>query len=222
MRIPSVVLGLLAALAIAVPSAFAAKKPTAAEETAKLKAEIDNLKAEIAFVRDKLAGLERTLGPVLAEAEAKARQRALRPRFEERSEADKKVYTQAQLDEAWRLHLNYRDPAVGWGSKQARKDQAAVIKKVPKANVAGCALVYLAQMAEGDEQTAYLEQAIREYGDCFYGDGVQVGAFARYLLAQAYLEKGDKGQADRLFAEIRSQFPGAIDHNGDFLATDEP
>ena len=212
----------LAASMLCASLVTAAKPPAKPDELARMKTEVEVLKADIAFLKERLQKLEQALGPVMEEAQAKARQQALRPRFEQRSAADKKLYAKDQLDEAWRLHLHYQDMDIGWGSKQARKDEAQVVKKVPKSNVAGCALLYLARMSEGEEQEKYLQQAIRDYSDCFYGDGVQVGAYARYLLAQAYLEKGDKEKADRLFEELKSQFPGAIDHNGRLLLTEEP
>jgi hypothetical protein len=77
-------------------------------------------------------------------------------------------------------------------------------------------------MAEGADRERYLEQAIRDYGDCFYGDGVQVGALARYYLAKDLVKKDQKDKADALWEELRSKFPGAIDHDGSLLATEEP
>ena len=69
-------------------------------------------------------------------------------------------------------------------------------------------------MSQGDKQIAYFRQAIEDHGDCFYGDGVQVGASARLLLAYAYLDHGDAEKAAVLFAEIRKDYSHAIDHSG--------
>ena len=97
-----------------------------------------------------------------------------------------------------------------------------LVEKYNKANRVGCAVLYLGQMSRGDEQTAYLKQAIADHGDCFYGDGVQVGAFARFLLGQAYLKSGNGEEAKTLFDEIRNDYPDSIDHNGDSLVGQLP
>jgi hypothetical protein len=47
-----------------------------------------------------------------------------------------------------------------------------------------------------------------------YGDGVQVGAYARYLLALDYKEKGDNAKANSLFDQIKKDYPHAVDHRG--------
>jgi hypothetical protein len=55
-----------------------------------------------------------------------------------------------------------------------------------------------------------------------YGDGVQVGAYARYLLALYYKEKGDNTRANSLFDEIRKDYPLAVDHRGKSLEEQIP
>ncbi len=83
--------------------------------------------------------------------------------------------------------------------------------------------VYLGQMSPNSaDQFNYFKQAIADYGDCFYGDGVQVGAFARYLLGQAYLTIGDGDKAQALFDEIRRDYPDSVDHQGNSLVAQVP
>ena len=67
-----------------------------------------------------------------------------------------------------------------------------MIKKYPDINRTGCATLYVAQRSQGDERAKYLQDCIEEYNDCLYGDGVQVGAYARFLLAEDYRSKGEK------------------------------
>jgi hypothetical protein len=55
-----------------------------------------------------------------------------------------------------------------------------------------------------------------------YGDGVQVGAFARFLLATDYLESARKTEADELFKIIRAQYPDAVDHSAMRLLPEIP
>ncbi len=80
-------------------------------------------------------------------------------------------------------------------------------------------MLYLAQTSNGKVQEDYLKQAIEKYGDCFYGNGVQVGPYAKFLLASAYLKSGKKDQALELFKEVKTKFPDAVDHRGRNLAS---
>ena len=64
----------------------------------------------------------------------------------------------------------------------------------------------------------YLLKAIEGFSDCCYGDGVQVGAYARYHLARYYQRNGQEQKATELFKEISGEYPGAIDHKGRLLA----
>jgi tetratricopeptide (TPR) repeat protein len=89
-----------------------------------------------------------------------------------------------------------------------------MISKYDKANRTGCALLYIGQMTKGEERERYLKQAIDGFSDCFYGDGVQVGAYARYYLAYYYKELGDTAKAKALFDEIRKDYPNSITHSG--------
>jgi len=60
--------------------------------------------------------------------------------------------------------------------------------------------------------------AVREFGDCYYGSGVQVGAYARFYLGRHYLSKGLTKEAEALFDEIRRDYPDAVNHQGQLLA----
>jgi hypothetical protein len=92
-----------------------------------------------------------------------------------------------------------------------------LIKKYPGFNRAGCAMLYVAQMSRGDERAKYLQDCIEKYDDCFYGDGVQVGAYARFLLAEDCRSKGEEEKAAAFYSEIRARFAEAIDHSGKLL-----
>jgi hypothetical protein len=101
-----------------------------------------------------------------------------------------------------------------FGSERAWKAMKTLVAKYTNANRTGCALLYLGQMSRDEEKISYFKQAIADYSDCFYGDGVQVGAFARFLLGQAYLHNGEAAKATALFDEIRTSYPDSIDHSG--------
>ena len=65
---------------------------------------------------------------------------------------------------------------------------------------------------------AYLKTAIKDHGDTWYGNGVQVGAFARAQLATYYAASGKVDEAKKLAREVVERFPGAVDHRGRALA----
>ena len=82
----------------------------------------------------------------------------------------------------------------------------------------GCAVMYAAQHSRGEERIKWLNRAIEQHSDCVYGDGAQVGAYARWFLAREHMRKGDKAAAEKLYAEIRAKYPDAVTHRGQRFA----
>lgn len=97
-----------------------------------------------------------------------------------------------------------------------------VIEKFPKSNRAGCAALYLARYSKNREREKYLEMAIEKYSDCYYGDGTSVGAFARYLQGMQWQQAGKRREAEKIFAEIKEDYPTATDHGGRLLVEHLP
>ena len=135
-----------------------------------------------------------------ADVRAAARARAVK---------DVKEYGRDGLREIERLYRAYSSR--GEGSESAL---ATLLEKFPKANRTGCAVMYAAQRAKGDERVRLLKQAIENHGDCVYGDGAQVGAYARMYLAGELARSGDTDGAEKLYGEIRALYPNAHAHNG--------
>ena len=134
--------------------------------------------------------------------------------FMTRTAQDSGKYTPAQLNNAEQL---YQVANQKWGTPEAKESLQTMIQKFPDINRTGCAVLYLAQMSQGDERAQHLQDCIDKYNDCFYGDGVQVGAYARFLLAKDYKSQGDTSKAKALFNEIKANYAGAIDHNANLL-----
>ncbi len=148
-----------------------------------------------------------------------SRQGSLRPKFKTRMAQDRAKYTQEQLNDVENL-MGAADK--NWGSPGVTNTLQTMIQKYPDSDRAGCAMLYLAQMSQGDERAQYLQECIDKYNDCFYGDGVQVGAYARLLLAQDYQSQGETEKARVLFDEIKSKYRDAINHAGDLLVNSIP
>ena len=131
-----------------------------------------------------------------------------------RMRQDAKTYSAQERQEIESL---YQVANKKWKTQEARNSLKMLVDKYNKANRTGCAILYLGQMNRGDEQLGYFKQAIADFSDCFYGDGVQVGAYARLLLGQVYLRNGNTELAKTLFDEIRKDYPDSIDHRGNSL-----
>ena len=141
-------------------------------------------------------------------------QKALHERFVQRMAQDRNNYTQQQLNEAEQL---YQVANKKWGTPEVVESLKTMIKKYPNLDRTGCAVLYVAQMSKGEDRAKSLQDCIDEYNDCFYGDGVQVGVYARFLLAEDYKSQGEPEKAKALFDEIKSKYADAIDHGGNLL-----
>lgn len=175
-----------------------------ADELADMRRDIEALKREVADLR-RLAQGEQNAA---ANTDPKA---GLRRRTEE----DMKTYTAEQLRE---IETLYQSANKDLQNPEAKAALEKLIKTYPKANRTGCAVQYMGQMTSGDEQEKYLKLAIAEFGDCYYGSGVQVGAYARLYLGYRYQKEGKEKEAAALFDEIRKDYPEAVNHKGKRLA----
>jgi len=95
---------------------------------------------------------------------------------------------------------------------------AEMERSFPKHNRTGCAALYVAQIYlaahENEHAEKFLRQAIEQYPTCRYGDGVQVGAYATYMLAELMLQQGRTQEGEKLRRQIVDQYPQAVDHRG--------
>ena len=135
----------------------------------------------------------------------------LRARAQERMRQDITTYA---ADELRALEDLYQSANKDLRAPAAKDALLQVVKKYPKSNRAGSAVLYLAQMTTGDEREAYLKTAMTTYNDTWYGDGVQVGAFARAQLAVYYATHERLAEGKALAKEVVDTFPGAVDHRG--------
>jgi TolA-binding protein len=176
-------------------------------------------KVKLAALEKRVKALEARLGSDGALAAPKGndeqRKKAQVTKARERMREDSTVYSRTQLRE---IETLYQVANRKWRSQEGKDSLRKMITKYDKANRTGCALLYLGQMSKGQEREEYLKKAINGFSDCFYGNGVQVGAYARYFLAYYYKENGHKAEAEEMFREITSKYPNAVNHKGRFLA----
>jgi TolA-binding protein len=173
-----------------------------ADELSDLKKEVEALRQEVAELRSLVKG-----GAVQTAVAPKDRKAGIRRRLAE----DKQTYSSEQLRE---IETLYQSANKDLRSPEAKETLQQLIEKYPKANRTGCAVQYMGQMCTGEEKEKYLRMAIEDFGDCFYGNGVQVGAYARFHLAYYYKKIGKEKEAKALFDEIRKDYPDAINHKG--------
>lgn len=190
---------------------MAASSPLFAQATADDAAQ---LRQKVKQLEQQVQQLEQELKPLKAQQAAQNRQRTLRERFNQRVAQDEKKYTQEQLREAENMYLVASRNS---GSSKASENLEAVVKKYPDVNRTGCATLDVAESSRGDERAKYLQDCIKKYNDCFFGDGAQVGAYARFLLAEDYRRNGAEKKATALYTEIKTMYADAIDHHGNRL-----
>ena len=184
-----------------------------------LSAQADNgvLLQRIVQLEKRVAELEARLAPVLEEERVKVLAARQKEVARERMLMDAEIHQRHDLNVIEKL---YHAANQDWKAEYAGKAVAILSKKYPLANRTGCAVLSRAQAVDGDEQLELLEKAISSHNGCFYANGVQVGAYARlYYLAMRHKRDGNDKKAARLFQEIRTDFPNAIDHNGQLLTS---
>jgi hypothetical protein len=135
----------------------------------------------------------------------------LRARAQERMRQDLSIYSREDLRALEELYQSANRDLRAPGAKATLE---RVVKDYPKSNRAGSAVLYLAQLSSGGEREKYLKAAIKDHGDTWYGNGVQVGALARAQLAGYYAAIDKMSDARKLAKEVEEHFPGAVDHGG--------
>jgi hypothetical protein len=167
-----------------------------------------------AMLASKISQLEKLMAPVKAQQTAADRQKTLHEQFVKKMAQDQAKHPPEQLRDAENL---YQVANQKWGTLEASNSLQTMIQKYPDIDRTGCAVLYVAQMSQGEDRARYLQDCIDKYNDCFYGDGVQVGVYARYLLAGDLRQKGETAKAKALLDEIKSKYPNAVDHGGNLL-----
>ncbi len=176
--------------------------------------DLAQLERRVAQLEKQLQEISQLVEPLKAQQAIDTRRNAFRDKFEKKMAQDSAKYTPDQLREAEEL---YQVANRKWGTPEASESLQTMLKKYPDINRTGCATLYVAQQSQGGDRVRYLRDCIEKFNDCFYGDGVQVGAYARFLLAQDYRARGEDQKAQALFTELKASYPDAIDHGGKLL-----
>ncbi|WP_010583819.1 tol-pal system YbgF family protein [Schlesneria paludicola] len=172
---------------------------------------IEELRKQIAELKERVSQLEKINAVKTDGDRAQGRVDVQRGKARERMKKDAQVYSQKQLREIESL---YQVANQKWQTEEGKNSLKELIQKYDKANRTGCALLYLGQMSKGAEKEEYLNRAIADFSDCWYGDGVQVGPFARWMLALHYRDGEQAEKSKLLMEELKTRYPDAIDHQG--------
>lgn len=195
----------LALAAICLPLAAA---DTNADEVAQLRQRVTQLEKrvqEISEFLEPLKGQQATIA---------SRRKALQPKINQRLSADRDKYSADDLVEAERLYSIISQKP---DTKECADSYKTLTEKYPDNNRTGCAVLYMAQRATGEERIKNLQLCIEKYNNCIYGDSVQVGAYARFLLEKEYSIKGELKKAADLAADLKANYADAVDHAGNLL-----
>ena len=144
-----------------------------------------------------------------AEERADAWRDALRAKTVARAQADLVLYGREGCRE---IEMAYR--AYSKSGDVDNEHLQKLLEKFPKANRTGCAVMYAGQRSQGKDGGKWFRLAIEKFGDCMYGDGAQVGAYARFYLAKQLEREGKKSEADAMREELLKLYPDARTHRG--------
>jgi TolA-binding protein len=209
--------------AVALSSAAGTARADAASEAEKDKT-IRQLERRVELLEKRLAAVEQATTKPGGEAQPASADPLAAPRSQvdaqiakarQRMAKDRKKYNVDELAEAEDL---YQVANRQWRSPEGRESLKKMVEKYPDVNRTGCALLYLGQQSRGDEKVKYLTDAFEKYGDCYYGNGVQVGPFARFMLGAYMKDMGKPDEAQKLFDHVLKNNPDAVDHGQRSLA----
>jgi hypothetical protein len=178
---------------------------------------IQELQRRVEILEQRLARLENarsTTGPAEqgdALMAPRAQIDAQRTKARQRMAEDRRKYNVDQLAEAEEL---YQKGNSALGTPQGKAALTRLIEKFPDIDRTGCAVLYLGQKSRGEEKVKYLTMAYEKFADCYYGNGVQVGPYARFLLGVYHREMNKPELAEKQLSEILRSSPDAVDHGG--------
>ncbi|MFL2859145.1 MAG: hypothetical protein ACJ0BW_00195 [Pontiellaceae bacterium] len=124
---------------------------------------------------------------------------------------DGEVYSREELREAERI---FRFISNSSTDVSVEKELSILREKYPAANQTGCALITWALNQKEESKITALNEVITNHSDCYFSDGVNVGAFARLYLALHLRSINEIDNSLLLINEIKSSYPYAIDHKG--------
>lgn len=174
-------------------------------------AQIAELSERVAALEARLAELEEQAMPLIEQARSEMRREKAQAAARARMRQDRGKYSPEVLGEVEQL---YQTANKDWRSPAAVAALEKLVSEYPDLNRTGCATMYLGQMTQGPERVDYLTRAMTDFSDCYYGDGVNVGAYATYYLACHHLQEGNREDAQKLIDKINTDYPDAIDHHG--------
>ncbi|MCG8402751.1 MAG: hypothetical protein MJA84_14350 [Firmicutes bacterium] len=201
-------IGLVAAVALVVGLLLSAADAGSEDDR------VTQLERRVTELEKELTELRAQLEPVLEKAKLEKARDTWRAKARQRMQLDSEKHDAQTLQKVEKLYQSANKNLRGDDTRQILNK---LIEQYPDCNRTGCAVLYLAQMSTGKEQEALLKRAVKDYGDCFYGDGVQVGPYATYYLAWYYHKNKQPEQASRMAEIIRTQYPTAITHKGEWL-----
>ena len=126
-----------------------------------------------------------------------------RVKAKQRIEKDREVYSDAErakIEKLYQQFTNTLDLAI----------VQTLIDKYPRSNRTGCAVCSAASNRPGNIRVKLLRAAIEQFGDCYYENGMSVGAAARAQFAHRLASTGQKDEARKLWREIVEKYPDAI------------
>lgn len=173
--------------------------------------DINYIDKKIEDLEIRLQKLESQVTPLLEEYEITNLSKNEKYNAMQRFLLDADFYSRNQLIIIEKLYKDFQNKT----SKSISNDALNKLRiTYPNSNRTGCAHLTYALSIKGKEKQRLLIECIDKYKDCYFLDGVNVGAYAKLYLALALYVDGYDEKADLLIMELRNTYPHAIDHNG--------
>ncbi|MBI9100329.1 MAG: hypothetical protein JEY91_17735, partial [Spirochaetaceae bacterium] len=137
--------------------------------------------------------------------------------FYSRYAEDQLVFTDQQLND---IETLYSVAINNWNTQMAIDSLISLVEnpEYSGANRIGCSLLYLAQMStDSTEYLNYLLQAFNDGSDSWYGNGVNVGAYACFLLIEYYDSIGNESEYFKYKDILSENYLNYIDHRERYL-----
>ncbi len=200
------------AAALLLATVFTCPSPTSAQTTQPDKdQQITELTQRVAELERRLTALEEQALPLIEQALNQQRRDKAKAAARARMRQDRGKYSPQVLGQVEQL---YQTANKNWRSPQAVAALEKLVNDYPDLNRTGCATLYLGQMTQGPEKADHLTRAMTDFPDCYYGNGVNVGAYATYQLACYHQQQGNFDDANKLIDKINTHHPDAINHQG--------
>jgi TolA-binding protein len=205
-RLPALLASIMLTVALSA-AVLAQESPPTAPTPDDLRTRVEALEKEVGELREIVA-------PIQKRQDAMKRQQEMQRCSRERRDAEKKVFSEAELTE---LDTLFKAATQQWNKPEGEAALAALAEKFPKADRTGAAYLQVGQMRKDEQGEAFLRLAAEKYPDACNLAGVRIAPVARFMLGMRLWNGNRKDEARTIFEDLRKNFADAVGPRGNLL-----